>query len=205
MPWNPMRVEQRIGRIDRLGQWHPVIRIVNLHYADTVEADVYRALRERIGLFRKVVGRLQPTLARLPTLIADRVRDGRAGDAGERRAAAAEVAAEAARGAGFDIDAATEADLATPAAAGPGAGHGRPGTGHREAAAPAARDRGDAPRPARVRAADAEVRCLGPGLDGPGVLQAARGHRGAMVTREPGIPAGDGGDRRGIHHGSQPA
>jgi SNF2 family DNA or RNA helicase len=60
MPWNPMRVEQRIGRIDRLGQKHADIRIVNLHYADTVEADVYRALRARIGLFETVVGRLQP-------------------------------------------------------------------------------------------------------------------------------------------------
>ena len=48
MPWNPMRVEQRIGRIDRLGQQHAHIRIVNLHYEGTVETDVYRALRERI-------------------------------------------------------------------------------------------------------------------------------------------------------------
>ena len=32
MPWNPMRVEQRIGRIDRLGQTHSSLRIVNLHY-----------------------------------------------------------------------------------------------------------------------------------------------------------------------------
>ena len=62
MPWNPMRVEQRIGRIDRLGQQHEIIRIVNLHYADTVETDVYRALRNRIGLFESVVGRLQPIL-----------------------------------------------------------------------------------------------------------------------------------------------
>ncbi len=56
MPWNPMRVEQRIGRIDRLGQAHPAIRIVNLHYAGTVETDVYRALRTRINLFESVVG-----------------------------------------------------------------------------------------------------------------------------------------------------
>ena len=64
MPWNPMRVEQRIGRIDRLGQRHPAIRVVNLHYEGTVETDVYRALRSRIGLFEAVVGRLQPILAR---------------------------------------------------------------------------------------------------------------------------------------------
>ncbi len=69
MPWNPMRVEQRIGRIDRLGQRFADIRIVNLHYSDTVEADVYAALRERIDLFTSVVGGLQPILARLPKII----------------------------------------------------------------------------------------------------------------------------------------
>jgi SNF2 family DNA or RNA helicase len=73
MPWNPMRVEQRIGRIDRLGQRFSDIRIVNLHYEDTVEADVYRALRDRISIFEKVVGGLQPILARLPKLIEETV------------------------------------------------------------------------------------------------------------------------------------
>ena len=73
MPWNPMRVEQRIGRIDRLGQQHPSIRILNLHYEGTVETDVYRALRERIQLFETVVGRLQPILAQLPRTIANAV------------------------------------------------------------------------------------------------------------------------------------
>ena len=77
MPWNPMRVEQRIGRIDRLGQHHGTIRIVNLHYEGTVETDVYRALRERIGLFETVVGRLQPILARLPGVISETVLSGR--------------------------------------------------------------------------------------------------------------------------------
>ena len=116
MPWNPMRVEQRIGRIDRLGQAHPVIRIVNLHYEGTVETDVYRALRSRIGLFESVVGRLQPILAQLPRTIAGAVASGagrerleRAGvtDAIERQAREAEAG-------GFDLDAALDADVTLP-------------------------------------------------------------------------------------------
>ncbi len=116
MPWNPMRVEQRIGRIDRLGQRYPNIQIVNLHYADTVEADVYRALRQRIGLFEQVVGRLQPILARLPTLISGRVLTGRTRHAEERQDAVNEVEREADRvgAGGFDIDAVTDADLMEP-------------------------------------------------------------------------------------------
>ena len=66
LPWNPMKVEQRIGRIDRIGQAYPVIRIINLAYQDTVEADVYFALGQRINLFQGIVGKLQPILSRLP-------------------------------------------------------------------------------------------------------------------------------------------
>lgn len=73
MPWNPMRVEQRIGRIDRLGQRFSDIRIINLHYEDIVEADVYRALRSRISIFERVVGGLQPILTRLPRLIEESI------------------------------------------------------------------------------------------------------------------------------------
>ena len=62
MPWNPMRVEQRIGRLDRIGQQHDVIKIINLYYEGTVEADAYRRLRERIKLFEETVGALQPIL-----------------------------------------------------------------------------------------------------------------------------------------------
>jgi SNF2 family DNA or RNA helicase len=36
LPWNPMKVEQRIGRIDRIGQKYAKIRVVNLAYKDTV-------------------------------------------------------------------------------------------------------------------------------------------------------------------------
>ena len=63
MPWNPMRVEQRIGRIDRIGQHHDTVEIVNYYYEGTIEADIYRALRQRINIFEVVVGPLQPILA----------------------------------------------------------------------------------------------------------------------------------------------
>ena len=116
MPWNPMRVEQRIGRIDRLGQRHRRIPIVNLHYEDTVETDVYRALRDRIGLFESVVGRLQPILARMPRTISETVLSG-----GRRsRQDAAELVdriqqeAQEQERKGFDLDAVTEEDLAMP-------------------------------------------------------------------------------------------
>lgn len=111
-PWNPMRVEQRIGRIDRLGQRFERICIVNLHYANTVEADVYVALRRRIGLFQSVVGGLQPILARMPRLLGERVLsgDGRAAVEDVERA----VDAARAEGGGFDLDAAVEANLEEP-------------------------------------------------------------------------------------------
>ncbi len=69
MPWNPMRVEQRIGRIDRIGQRYPTVRIHNFYYDGTVEAKVYRKLRDRINAFATVVGNLQPILAQVPTFI----------------------------------------------------------------------------------------------------------------------------------------
>ena len=119
MPWNPMRVEQRIGRIDRLGQQNRVIRIVNLHYEGTVESDVYRALRTRIGLFESVVGRLQPILARLPRTISQSVLSGEDRDGRERANLVDTIERQAreAEGSGFDIDAVTESDLALPARA----------------------------------------------------------------------------------------
>ena len=69
MPWNPMRVEQRIGRIDRIGQTHEKMQIVNLHLDGTVEADVYRAVKGRIAMFEQVVGKLQPILAKASSSI----------------------------------------------------------------------------------------------------------------------------------------
>lgn len=63
IPWNPMRLEQRIGRIDRIGQEKPEIRIIHLFYKDSVEYDAYTAMAERIEEFQENVGALQPILA----------------------------------------------------------------------------------------------------------------------------------------------
>ena len=64
LPWNPSRVEQRIGRIDRIGQKYPEILVVNLLLKDSVDERVYTVLRQRCNLFEHFVGAMQPVLAR---------------------------------------------------------------------------------------------------------------------------------------------
>ncbi len=56
LPWNPMRVEQRIGRIDRVGQKSESIAIVNLITPGTVDADIYERCLKRIGVFESALG-----------------------------------------------------------------------------------------------------------------------------------------------------
>jgi superfamily II DNA or RNA helicase len=68
LPWNPMRVEQRIGRIDRIGQEASVVKVLNLYMQDTIEQDTYFTLKDRIGVFEEVVGPLQPILAEMPRI-----------------------------------------------------------------------------------------------------------------------------------------
>jgi SNF2 family DNA or RNA helicase len=65
MPWNPMRVEQRIGRIDRIGQQFKEVWISNYFYQDTIEDIIYQRLADRINWFEVVVGELQPILAEI--------------------------------------------------------------------------------------------------------------------------------------------
>jgi superfamily II DNA or RNA helicase len=69
MPWNPMRVEQRIGRIDRIEQKYLVVWVYNYFYEGTVEATIYQRLSDRIDWFETVVGELQPILHRLARAI----------------------------------------------------------------------------------------------------------------------------------------
>jgi hypothetical protein len=62
MPWNFMRVEQRIGRIDRIGG-QPRVEVTNLFYEDTIEEQIYRGIAESHGGFTWIVGPAQPVLA----------------------------------------------------------------------------------------------------------------------------------------------
>jgi SNF2 family DNA or RNA helicase len=64
LPWNPMRVEQRIGRLHRLGQTHPV-KIFNLSSNDTVESYLVELLAHKIRLFELVVGELDLILGEI--------------------------------------------------------------------------------------------------------------------------------------------
>ncbi len=56
LPWNPMRVEQRIGRIDRHGQQSESVAIINLITPGTVDADIYERCLVRIGVFESALG-----------------------------------------------------------------------------------------------------------------------------------------------------
>ncbi|MGG4398338.1 SNF2-related protein [Paenibacillus thiaminolyticus] len=63
LPWNPMRVEQRIGRVHRLGQMNDV-RIYNLSTCGTIEEHILNLLHEKINMFEMVIGRLDMILER---------------------------------------------------------------------------------------------------------------------------------------------
>lgn len=62
LPWNPMRIEQRIGRIDRRGQKSEAVNIYNIITADTVDADIYTRCLMRIGIFERSIGECEEVL-----------------------------------------------------------------------------------------------------------------------------------------------
>jgi SNF2 family DNA or RNA helicase len=59
LPWNPMRIEQRIGRIDRVGQKAKVLSIVNFKVKDTIEERLYERLHEKLLGFANSLGDLE--------------------------------------------------------------------------------------------------------------------------------------------------
>lgn len=69
LPWNPMKVEQRIGRIDRIGQENEVVKVINYAYEDGIDKEIYERLDDRLSLFDDVVGDTRPVLAGVETEI----------------------------------------------------------------------------------------------------------------------------------------
>ena len=64
LPWNPMQIEQRLGRLHRVGQDHDVL-LTNLVASGTIEEQVLRVLEAKINLFELVVGELDMILGRI--------------------------------------------------------------------------------------------------------------------------------------------
>jgi len=64
LPWNPMQLEQRLGRIHRIGQQHDVV-LTNLVGAGTIEERILAVLESKINLFELVVGELDMILGRI--------------------------------------------------------------------------------------------------------------------------------------------
>ena len=65
LPWNPMRIDQRIGRIDRWGQASEVVAIYNLITPGTVDADIYERCLLRIGVFERALGANEVILGKI--------------------------------------------------------------------------------------------------------------------------------------------
>ncbi|MEW6417555.1 MAG: SNF2-related protein [Nitrospirota bacterium] len=64
LPWNPMRIEQRIGRLHRIGQTRDVF-IFNLSVKETIEDHIIDILDNKISMFEMVIGEIEPILGHL--------------------------------------------------------------------------------------------------------------------------------------------
>ena len=73
LPWNPMRIEQRIGRVDRLGQSSSKVTIVNLIYKDTIDARIYERLYKRLELIQRTLGEFEAVLGEPIRMMAKRL------------------------------------------------------------------------------------------------------------------------------------
>jgi superfamily II DNA or RNA helicase len=95
LPWNPMRVEQRIGRLDRLGQQADKVHIWNLFYDQTIDARIYRRLLERLEIFKKALGGLEPVLGDKIRILTDELlREGLTPEEEEQRIEQTRIAIE---------------------------------------------------------------------------------------------------------------
>lgn len=96
LPWNPMRLEQRIGRVDRLGQQKEVVVVLNLLFEGTIDQKIYDRLYLRLGLGQKALGEFESVLGApiremTKKLVDPRLSDSQKAEAIEQAAQAVEV------------------------------------------------------------------------------------------------------------------
>lgn len=113
LPWNPMRVEQRIGRIDRIGQLADSVTIVNFHMPGTIDGRIFELLYERIGIFQNTIGDLEGILGdQISRLTSDLLRAELTPDQETARIAAAARAIEERRKTEADLEQSSSALVA---------------------------------------------------------------------------------------------
>ena len=71
LPWNPMKLEQRIGRLDRYGQTSPTIQIANFCVEGTIDAAILGRLLHRIHIFESSLGMVDPMLGKAMKILAE--------------------------------------------------------------------------------------------------------------------------------------
>jgi superfamily II DNA or RNA helicase len=67
LPWNPMRIEQRIGRVDRLTQPRDEVFVANMFAKNTIDEQVYRLLHDKLRMFELLFGQVTTILGELDT------------------------------------------------------------------------------------------------------------------------------------------
>lgn len=73
LPWNPMRIEQRIGRVDRIGQTADVVNIYAFTINDTIEEKVYDRLLDKIDIFKEALGDIEDVLSEDDSTLASKI------------------------------------------------------------------------------------------------------------------------------------
>ncbi|GAB3316293.1 hypothetical protein GCM10027451_32910 [Geodermatophilus aquaeductus] len=93
LPWNPMEVEQRIGRIDRIGQQEEKINVFNVWCPAALDEQIKERLLTRIGVFQGSIGALEPIVTEHLSELRDAVFDFRLSPSERRQKADATLAA----------------------------------------------------------------------------------------------------------------
>jgi superfamily II DNA or RNA helicase len=105
LPWNPMRVEQRIGRIDRLGQENDAIIVGHFATEGTIDDRIVNRLYERVNVFRESIGDLEEIFGEtVQNIVLDYLRGNLSPEETERRLEQSRLAEEANRQATEELE-----------------------------------------------------------------------------------------------------